>query len=70
MRSGRSRTRRWCERKLLPVRMLRTVVVCALTSNLRRATASGNVLLEPGEAYLPRQRVVYIAPIFTVDTSQ
>ena len=29
---------------------INTVVVCTLTSNLRRAAAPGNVLLEPGEA--------------------
>ena len=49
---------------------INTVVVCALTSNLRRAPAPGNVLLEPGEANLPRQSVVNISQIFTVDRSQ
>ena len=49
---------------------INTVVVCALTSNLRRATAPGNVLLEPGEANLPRQSVVNVSQIFTVDKSQ
>ena len=44
--------------------------MCALTSNLRRATAPGNVLLEPGEANLPRQSVVNVSQIFTVDKSQ
>ena len=29
-----------------------TIVVCALTSNLKRAVATGNVLLAPGEANL------------------
>ena len=47
-----------------------TVVVCALTSNLRRATAPGNVLLEPGEANLPQQSVVNVSQIFTVDKAQ
>jgi mRNA interferase MazF len=46
------------------------VVVCVLTSNLRRATAPGNVLLEPGEANLPRQNVAKVSQIFTVDKSQ
>nr|WP_199315190.1 type II toxin-antitoxin system PemK/MazF family toxin [Planktothrix sp. FACHB-1355] len=32
---------------------IRTVIVCALTTNLRRAGAIGNVLLELGEADLP-----------------
>jgi len=47
-----------------------TVVVCALTSNLRLAEAPGNVLLEPGEASLPKQSVVNVSQIFTVDKSQ
>jgi len=46
---------------------LNTVVVCALTSNLRRARSPGNVLLEEGEANLTKQSVVNITQIFTVD---
>lgn len=46
---------------------IRTVVVCALTSNLKRASAPGNVLLEPGEANLPKQSVVNVSQVFTVD---
>jgi mRNA interferase MazF len=49
---------------------IRTVVVCALTSNLRRARSPGNVLLDLGEAGLPRQSVVNITQILTVDRSQ
>lgn len=49
---------------------INTVVVCPLTSNLRRADAPGNVLLESGEANLPKQSVVVVARIFTVDKSQ
>jgi mRNA interferase MazF len=37
---------------------INTVVVCALTSNLQRAAAPGNVLLEAGEADLPKQCLV------------
>ncbi|HEX7342822.1 MAG TPA: type II toxin-antitoxin system PemK/MazF family toxin [bacterium] len=44
-----------------------TVVVCALTSNLQRAKAPGNVLLKSGEANLPRSSVVNVSQIFTVD---
>ncbi len=44
-----------------------TVVVCALTSNLKRASSPGNVLLESGEANLPKQSVVNVSQIFTVD---
>ena len=46
---------------------INTVVVCALTSNLKRAKAPGNVLLEKGEANLPKQSVVNITQLFTVD---
>ena len=46
---------------------INTVVVCALTSNLRRAQAPGNVLLEEEEAGLPKQSVVNVSQIFTVD---
>lgn len=49
---------------------INTVVVCALTSNLKRACAPGNVLLERGEANLPKQSVVNISQVFTVDKSQ
>lgn len=46
---------------------IRTVVVCPLTSNLRRAEAPGNVLLLPGEANLPEQSVINISQVFTVN---
>jgi len=46
---------------------INTVVVCVLTSNLKRAQAPGNVLLEKGEANLPQQSVVNVSQIFTVD---
>jgi mRNA interferase MazF len=49
---------------------INTVVVCALTSNLLRAAAPGNVSLEPGEAGLPKQSVVVISQLFTVDKGQ
>jgi mRNA interferase MazF len=47
-----------------------TVVVCGLTSNLKRAKEPGNVLLEKGEAGLPRQSVVVVSQVSTVDTTQ
>lgn len=47
-----------------------TVVVCALTSNRRRANEPGNVLLEAGEANLPRQSVVVVSQISTVNKTQ
>jgi mRNA interferase MazF len=47
-----------------------TVIVCALTSNLRRATEPGNVLLEAGEGGLPRQSVVIVSQIASVDKAR
>ncbi len=49
---------------------INTVVVCALTSNIKRAQAPGNVLLEKDEANLPKQSVVNVTQIFTVDKTQ
>jgi len=46
---------------------LNTAVVCVLTSNLKRARVPGNVLLEKGEANLPKQSVVNVSQVFTVD---
>lgn len=43
-----------------------TVVVCALTSNLQRAEAPGNVRLDTGEANLPKPSVVNVTQLFTV----
>ncbi|MEL6581706.1 MAG: type II toxin-antitoxin system PemK/MazF family toxin [Cyanobacteria bacterium J06621_12] len=47
-----------------------TVVVCALTSNLKRANAPGNILLKEDEANLPKQSVVNVSQIFTVSKEQ
>lgn len=44
-----------------------TVVVCVLTSNVKRAQAPGNVLLDKGEAGLPKRSVVNVSQVFTVD---
>lgn len=44
-----------------------TVVVCALTSNLKRADAPGNILLQKGEAGLPKKSVINISQIHTVN---
>jgi mRNA interferase MazF len=49
---------------------IRTVLVCPLTSNLKRAEAPGNVLLEKKEANLPKPSVVNVSQVFTVDKSQ
>jgi len=46
-----------------------TAIVCLITSNLWRAKAPGNVLLQVGEANLPRQSVVNVSQVATVDKS-
>jgi len=46
---------------------INTVVVCALTSNLRRARVPGNVLLDEGEAGLPERSVVAVSQLLTID---
>jgi mRNA interferase MazF len=46
------------------------LLVCALTTNLKRAKAPGNVLLEEGEANLPKQSVVVVSQVSTVDKIQ
>lgn len=47
-----------------------TVVVCALTTNMKRAKAPGNVLLDLGEANLPKQSVVAVSQVSTVNKTQ
>lgn len=47
-----------------------TVVVCALTTNMKRAKAPGNVLLDPGEGNLPRQSIVVVSQVSTVEKTQ
>ena len=48
---------------------IQTAVLCAVTSNLTRAKAPGNLLLRKGEANLPRPSVVNVSQVVTVDKS-
>lgn len=45
---------------------INTVVVCTLTSNMKRANSPGNVLLKKGEANLTKKSVVNISQVYTV----
>ena len=47
-----------------------TVIVCALSSNLKRANEPGNVLLEPGEGNLNKQSIVIVSQVSTVDKNR
>ena len=49
---------------------IQTVVVCALTTNIKRVNIPGNVLLEAGEANLPRQSIVVVSQVSTVEKAQ
>lgn len=49
---------------------INTVVLCALTSNMKWANTPGNVVLEAGEANLPKPSVALVTQIMTVDKSQ
>ncbi|MBZ0299031.1 MAG: type II toxin-antitoxin system PemK/MazF family toxin [Anaerolineae bacterium] len=43
-----------------------TVLVCALTSNMKRLAWPGNLLLEAGEANLPRPSMVEVSKVSTL----
>ena len=47
-----------------------TVVVCALTTNLGKASEPGNVLLDPGEGGLSKQSAVVVSQISSVEKSR
>lgn len=47
-----------------------TVTLCAITSNLKRVSMPGNVLLDAGEANLERQSVVEVSKVSVADTLQ
>ena len=49
---------------------LNTTIACALSSNLKRAEAPGNVLLDKDEANLPKQSVVIVSQMYTVDKNE
>ena len=47
-----------------------TLVVCAITTNLQRAKSPGNVLLDVGEANLPKQSAVLVSRVSAVHKGQ
>ncbi|HEX9942367.1 MAG TPA: type II toxin-antitoxin system PemK/MazF family toxin [Thermoanaerobaculia bacterium] len=48
---------------------IRTVIVVALTTNLRLADAPGNVLLQSGQTGLPKDCVANVSQLITADRS-
>lgn len=49
---------------------LTTVIVCALTTNLRRGTEPGNVLLAPGEGGLPKPSVIVVSQLASIERAR
>ena len=49
---------------------INTVIVCALTTNLGKANEPGNILLELGEGNLPKQSVVVVSQISSVEKAR
>ena len=47
-----------------------TVVVCALTTNLHRASEPGNVLLDVGEGNLPKRSAVIVSQVSSVEKAR
>ena len=48
---------------------IKTIIAAVITSNLRLANAPGNVLLSKHESGLPRNSVVNVSQLITVDKS-
>ena len=46
------------------------MVVCAITSNMKRAASPGNVELVEGEANLPKPCVVNVSQLATIDKDE
>ena len=49
---------------------IRTIVTVALTSNLRRVEAPGNVLIPKHASGLPKDSVANVSQLITVDRAQ
>lgn len=49
---------------------INSVVTCMLTTNIKRLNMPGNVLLEAGEANLPKQSVVEVSKVAAVEKAQ
>lgn len=49
---------------------IHTVVACALTTNINRASRPGNVVLEAGEANLAKPSVVEVSKVSSVEKAQ
>ena len=48
---------------------IKTIVVAAITGNIRISKAKGNVLLSPQQSGLPKESVVNVSQLLTIDKS-
>jgi mRNA interferase MazF len=48
---------------------INTIIAAVITSNTRLATAPGNVLLTPKKSKLPKESVVNVSQLITIDKS-
>jgi mRNA interferase MazF len=48
---------------------INTIIAAVITSNIRLAAAPGNVLLTPQKSKLPKESVVNVSQIITIDKS-
>lgn len=46
-----------------------SIIIAAITGNVRLAKAKGNVLLTPGQSGLPKNSVVNVSQLLTIDKS-
>ena len=49
--------------------LINTVVIAVITTNLKLANAEGNVLLTARQSGLPKDSVVNVSQLFTIDES-
>lgn len=49
---------------------IHTVIVCALTSNIKRANEPGNILLDEGEGNLSKQSVLVVSQVESIDKNK
>ncbi len=49
---------------------IETLVVCSISTNMKRASEHGNILLELGEGNLPKHSIIVVSQISMVKKSQ
>jgi len=57
------------QNNLFNISKINTVIVCIITSNMILAKSPGNVLLKKGEGGLPKDSLVNVSQVMTLDKS-